>query len=173
MKFRKSLSELSIKLSVFLTLSAASAALAASSAPLPSLNLSWSSTVKSKDSLVLAVKVALPAGWYINSNAPLDSFLVATLLEVSAPGLEFDAPRYPQPVVEHSQAMGGNMSLFKGPFEIAVTARGIKSGKQRAALPKALPPTRVTLHYQSCDGTMCWPPKAVSAILQEGITRKE
>lgn len=122
---------------------------------------------------MLAVKVVLPTGWYINSHVPLDSFLVATRLEVSAPGLEFDPPRYPQPVVEHSQAMGGNMSLFKGPFGIAVTARGIKTGKQRAALPKALPVTRVTLHYQSCDGSMCWPPKSVSAVLQDGVARKD
>lgn len=135
-------------------------------APVPGLSLSWGPQT-SRDSLVLSVRVALPAGWYINSNAPLDSFLVPTRLEVSAEGngLVFGAPRWPAPVVEHSQAMAGNMSLFKQPFEATVTAHAPPKGKQRGALPKPLPPVVVTLHYQSCDGTMCWPPKAVSARL--------
>lgn len=135
-------------------------------APVPGLSLAWLPQT-SRDSLVLVVKVALPQGWYINSHAPLDSFLVPTRLELSAEGsgLEFGAPRWPDPVVEHSQAMAGNMSLFKNSFEATVAVRAPLQGKKRGRLPKALPPVAVTLHYQSCDGTMCWPPKAVSARL--------
>lgn len=169
MKVRIPFSSRYLALWLFLALLAPRITWAASTAPLPSLALTWSAPAKVKDSILLHVKVTLPTGWYINSNTPLDSFLVATRLEVAAPGLEFDPPRYPAPAVEHSQVMGGNMSLFKGPFEITVTARAPKAGKKHAALPKPLPPAKVTLHFQSCDGSMCWPPKAVTAVLQDGV----
>jgi hypothetical protein len=149
-----------------------------SKAPVPDLALAWKPKA-GKDSLVLVVKVALPAGWYINSQAPLDSFLVPTRVEAAAapgfagPLLEFDPPRYPPAVVEHSQALAGNMSLFRGTFEVTLTARGPSRGKARATLPHPPPPVHVTLHYQSCDGNMCWPPKAVSARLVDGVTHGE
>jgi hypothetical protein len=145
-------------------------------APVPGLALSWLPR-DSKDSLVLSVRVTLPPGWYINSNAPLDSFLVSTRVEAAAapgvagPLVEFAPPRYPEPVVEYSKAMAGDMSLFKEDFEVRVTARGPLSGKKRAALPAVPPPVEATLHYQSCDGTMCWPPKAVTARLASPSTR--
>lgn len=150
----------------------------ASKAPVPDLALAWNPS-SNGDSLVLSVKVALPAGWYINSQSPLDSFLAPTRVEAAAapgfagPLLEFDPPRYPPAVVEYSQALSGNMSLFKGEFEVAFTARGPLRAGKRAALPKSPPPVHVTLHYQSCDGTMCWPPKSVSARLIDGVTRKD
>lgn len=161
---------LMLALAIF-SLSAAPSPAQGSKAPVPNLALAWKPKT-GKDSLVLVVQVTLPAGWYINSQAPLDSFLVPTRVEAAAapgfagPLLEFDAPRYPPAVVEHSQAMAGNMSLFKGAFEVSLTARGPKQGKRRAAIPNPPPPVEVTLHYQSCDGKMCWPPKAVTARLQ-------
>lgn len=139
-------------------------------APVPGLTMAWLPQA-SKDSLVLSIRVAMPPGWYINSDAPLDAFLVPTRVEVAAapgvagPLLELGAPRFPAPVVEHSKAMAGNMSLFKESFEVRVTAKGPLVGKKRAALPQATPPVEATLHYQSCDGTMCWPPKSVTARL--------
>jgi len=162
----------------FPLLDALPAAAQASKAPIPELALAWKPWA-GKDSLILSVKVALPAGWYINSEAPLDSFLVPTRVEAAAapgfagPLLEFDPPRYPPAVVEHSKALAGNMSLFKGSFEVALTARGPLQGKKRSGLPNPPPPVDVTLHYQSCDGTMCWPPKEVTARLVDGVTRKE
>lgn len=128
--------------------------------------------------MILTVRVDLPGGWYINSNAPLDSFLVAARLEAEAPGLAFGPPRYPKPVIEHSQAMAGNLSLFKEDFEVTLAATGgrnpVSSGKKPPfpGNPDAVP-VRVVLHYQSCDGKTCWPPKSVSAVLESGITRRE
>jgi hypothetical protein len=150
-------------------------------APLPEMTLRFQDPAPGSDSLVLAVGVFLPPGWYINSNAPLDSFLVPTTVEAAAaptaPGetgvLRFGTPRWPEPVIEHSDAMAGNMSLFKGSFVITIPARIGKEGKRKVAPPSTLPPTRVTLNYQSCDGTMCWPPKSVSAVLVDGVTRRE
>jgi hypothetical protein len=150
-------------------------------APIPELSLRYQNPAPGSDSLVLTVDVSLPPGWYINSNAPLDSFLVPTSVEVtvapSEPGGKvaflFGNPRYPDPVIEHSEAMAGNMSLFRGNFMISIPARAEKAGGVKAARPAAFPPTRVILNYQSCDGRMCWPPKKVSAVLVDGVTRRE
>ncbi|HLP41481.1 MAG TPA: hypothetical protein VK465_08245, partial [Fibrobacteria bacterium] len=89
--------------SLFLAAALASAAPAEAQgkAPIPALDLRWDPG-RPGDSLVLRVKVDLPQGWYINSHAPLDSFLVPTRLEASAPGLVFGPTRWPKPVVEHS-----------------------------------------------------------------------
>jgi hypothetical protein len=162
--------------SVFLSLAAVFQAPAVQAqgakAPIPGLSLSWRTA---GDSLVLEARVSLPAGWYINSDAPLDSFLVPTRLEAAAaPGaapVRFGPPRWPKPVVEHSPAMGGDMSLFKEPFTVSLALLPAGAGKGGAS--KRPPAVRATLQYQSCDGTMCWPPRSVSAVWEDGRSRQE
>jgi hypothetical protein len=179
MKIPNPISALSIAGILSMGIGLVSTACAQGRAPIPELSLRYHHPAPGSDTLALVVGVSLPPGWYINSNAPLDSFLVPTSVEVtmapSAPGgkgaLRFGSPHYPDPVIEHSEAMAGNMSLFKGDFVISIPARMEKAagGKQEGTLP----PTRVTLHYQSCDGRMCWPPKSVSAVLADGVTLRE
>jgi hypothetical protein len=108
------------------------------------------------DSLVLEVRVELPAGWHINSEAPPDSFLVPTRVEASADGILFGKPRFPQPEMVFSSAMGEKIPLYSGVFTIQIPA-------QRQ---QEMPVTRVTLYYQACNDSMCLPPKEVSAELE-------
>ena len=109
------------------------------------------------DSLTLNVHIELAEGWHINSEAPLDSFLVPTSLDLkSTPpdAIAFGKPRYPQPMIQRNPVMG-DLSLYTGAFDVQVPA---KKGKG-AAQPVR---TRVTLHYQSCNNTMCMPPKSIT-----------
>jgi cytochrome c biogenesis DsbD-like protein len=111
------------------------------------------------DSLTLNVHIELAEGWHINSEAPLDSFLVPTSLDLkSVPpeGVAFGKPRYPQPMIQHNPVMG-DLSLYTGAFDVQVPA---KKGKGKDAAQPAR--TRVTLHYQSCNNTMCLPPKSIT-----------
>jgi hypothetical protein len=104
------------------------------------------------------VHVELPAGWHINSQSPLDSFLVPTSVAVEAQGVAFADPIYPKADVQQSAVMGGPISLFTGAFDIRVplAAKG-------SAYPSGAPPrTRVTLRFQSCNNEMCLPPASVS-----------
>ncbi|MDB5105020.1 MAG: putative rane protein [Fibrobacteres bacterium] len=110
------------------------------------------------DSLTLDVRVVLQDGWHINSEAPLDSFLVPTTLDIKADGIEFGKPRYPQPMIQKNQVMG-DLSLFTGTFDVQVPAKRVR--KSGAAIAPA-GRTRVTLNYQSCNNTMCLPPKSVT-----------
>jgi hypothetical protein len=156
---------LSVALSIFLAAAAAASSdpfsPAPSGQPVPKVSLVYAAAPASSDTLVLTVHVELSPGWAINSNRPLEDDLVPASLEVSAPGVEFSPPRFPEPVLEHSDAMGGNVSMFKGVFDILVTGR-LKTKAARRAL-KAGPPTHAVLHYQSCAGGMCYPPKTVAA----------
>ena len=112
----------------------------------------------------IVIHVELQPGWHINSEAPLDSFLVPTTVEAQAEGMEFGAPIYPPAVRQHSEVMGGDLALFTGAFDISIPAqRPAASGMKGKTAAKQPPPrTRVTLNYQACNNAMCYPPKAVT-----------
>lgn len=114
----------------------------------------------------LIVHVELEAGWHINSEAPLDSFLVPTTVSAQAEGLAFARPVYPKPELQHSQLMGGDLALFTGAFDIripyAAEGKGTGAGKSPSQKSGEPPRTRVTLNYQSCNNNMCLPPKSIT-----------
>ena len=117
---------------------------------------------KFRDSSRLVVRVVLPEGWHIQSQAPLDSFLIPTVLKAEGKGLVFGPPAYPEPVLEDFPALGGKVALFQGKFEIRVPVK-------RAARPgkAGRPPdsVQVVLRYQACNHTQCLPPREVAAHL--------
>jgi Disulphide bond corrector protein DsbC len=108
----------------------------------------------------------LQEGWHINSDAPLDSFLVPTAVSAEAEGLAFGKPVYPKPELQHSQIMGGDLALFTGAFDIRIpfvaNGKGTSQGKSPSLKSAPPPPTRVTLNYQSCNNNMCLPPKSIT-----------
>jgi hypothetical protein len=137
---------------------------AASGHPAPRLSFAYLAPAahpaqpKSKpsgDSLTLNVRIEIAEGWHINSDAPMDEFLVPTRLEIKSEGAEFGKPRYPRPEILHNAVMG-DLSLFSGAFDVQVPAK--RAGKPSAAAPR----TSVTLHYQSCNNSMCLPPKSIT-----------
>jgi hypothetical protein len=111
------------------------------------------------DSTRLVAQVRVPEGWHIQSNAPLDSFLIPTELRVQGEGLAFGKPLYPKPVVEEMPALGGKVAVFEGVFEIQVPAKKASSKTGNAALRSV----KVTLRYQACNNTQCLPPREVNA----------
>jgi hypothetical protein len=114
------------------------------------------------DSLTLNVHVELQDGWHINSEAPLDSFLVPTTLDIHSDGIRFGKPRFPQPMIQKNKVMG-DLSLYTGTFNVQVPAkRARKTGTSASATAPAFGRTRVTLNYQACNNSMCLPPKSVT-----------
>lgn len=117
-----------------------------------------------QDQVSLKVEITLAPGWKINSTSPLDEYLVPTSLEIESEGLEFRNPIWPAPEKAFSQAMGGDMATYSGNFSVYHRPER-KGGKplfadKKGKIPQ--PRTRVTLHYQSCHGNMCYPPKSVT-----------
>lgn len=109
---------------------------------------------------ILRVHVELAPGWHINSDAPLDEFLVPTSIEARAEGVKFGKPRFPKAERVHNDALGGDMLLFSGAFDIEIPAGGGAVAGPKQDLPP--PRTRVTLRYQACDHATCFPPKEVA-----------
>jgi hypothetical protein len=113
----------------------------------------------------LVVHVEIPAGWHINADTTLDEFLVPTTLEVATDGpVAFGKPKFPAPERVRSDAVGGDMLLLSGAFDIEVPVRRkpVPGAKAPVAKDSPKPPTRVTLRYQACDHATCFPPKAVT-----------
>jgi DsbC/DsbD-like thiol-disulfide interchange protein len=140
---------------------------APSKAPVPKLSFAYQEKPRAgagaadAGPLKLIVHVELADGWHINSQAPLDSFLVPTTLTAEADGWEFGKPEYPKPVLQHSDVMGGDLSLFTGVFDVPIPCK--PKGQAKAKSGAVPGKTRVTLNYQSCNNNMCLPPKTITA----------
>lgn len=128
--------------------------------PVPALSFRYAETTGDSSRPALQVRVEIAPGWHINSDAPLDEFLVPTAVQAEAEGVEFGPPRFPPPERVHSAAAGGDMLLLSGAFDVAlpVLKRPAPGKKREAAWPR----TKVTLRYQACDHATCFPPKEVS-----------
>jgi hypothetical protein len=135
------------------------AAQAPSSQPAPAVTFRYADGPRDSGAAakVLRVRVELAPGWHINSDAPLDEFLVPTTLDARAEGVKFGKPRFPPSERVRSDAFGGDVLLFSGAFEIEVPVLGMAAVAPKTA-PTA-PRTRVTLRYQACDHATCYPPK--------------
>ncbi len=120
--------------------------------------------------LVLTASIDLPPGWHINSDAPPDSFLVPTRVSAFAQGLNFGKPIFPAPVPQYSQALGMEVPLYSGVFQVTVPFKRSSPSAQSTA--GGYPKTSVTLHYQACNDAMCLPPKDVTAELPPGAWPK-
>ncbi|MCD6024675.1 MAG: putative rane protein [Fibrobacteria bacterium] len=134
----------------------ASAAFAAN--PAPTASFRYSPGAFKGDSTRMLVKVVIPKGWHIQSNAPLDEFLIPTELKAEGEGLGFGKPMFPKPVLEDFPALGGKVALFAGTIEIKVPV-GRKNAKAGESLEKA----KVVLRYQACNDSQCLPPKEITA----------
>ena len=90
---------------------------APSTQPIPKVSFSYEKIrnpdARQRDRLI--VHVELQPGWHINSEAPLDSFLVPTTVVAKAEGIEFAAPMYPPAVKQHSEVMGGDLACSRAP----------------------------------------------------------
>jgi thiol:disulfide interchange protein DsbD len=93
------------------------------------------------------VTATIENGWHINSNKPLDDFVIPTKL--SFDGTELVSADYPQHTVRSFTFSGGQkLAVFEGTIQIPFTAN-LKSGDT----------IKGKLHYQACNDTVCLPPR--------------
>ena len=114
------------------------------------------------DSTRLILHVSLPQGWHIQSNTPLDSFLIPTTVKATAEGVVFGSAAFPKPVEKDYPALGGKVALFEGEFDIAVPAKRANAKVKSSALKSV----KVKLGYQACNDSQCLPPKEVDAVYE-------
>ncbi len=109
----------------------------------------------------IAVKGVIKDEWHINSDSPLDKYLIPTILEVTAPdGIIIKGILYPEPEMLKLEISDQKMPLYHGTvnFGAIIEISGdIKPGEYRI---------RAALRYQGCNNMTCLEP----AVAIEEIT---
>ena len=99
----------------------------------------------------MALEVQLNPGFHVQSNEPLDEFLIPTELELAPPdGIEVASLAFPQPVI--LEQAGLELAVFEEESVIGIAfdlAAGLPAGDYRVP---------GTFRYQACDETVCYSP---------------
>jgi DsbC/DsbD-like thiol-disulfide interchange protein len=128
-------------------------------APEPEPNISvvgyfGSDKVQRGRTVQTAIVIDIPAGYHINSNRPLESYLIATQLKVDAPnGVRVGPVTYPRPLLQSFKFSKKKLSVFEKQtrLKFTVTVPANYSGKSIELKTK--------LRLQSCNDEVCFPPK--------------
>ncbi|MCZ2073768.1 MAG: protein-disulfide reductase DsbD N-terminal domain-containing protein [Bryobacterales bacterium] len=106
------------------------------------------------------VTVQLRNGFHVNSNKPMDDYLIPLRLTWEPGGVEVLEIVYPEPRLEKYDFSAKPLSVFSGSFDLitklkvpanAQTGPGMVAGK---------------LRYQACTEKMCFPPKTLDVKMQ-------
>jgi len=99
------------------------------------------------------VVMEIPSGLHVQSNRPLDKFLVATKLDIETPsGMNVGPISYPRPVMRKLKFSKGAVSVFEGRamLRFNVTVPQNYSGSSGEIKGK--------LRFQACNDESCFPP---------------
>lgn len=102
----------------------------------------------------VAIVIDVPSGYHINSNRPLESYLIATSVKVEAEnGLRGSAVTYPRPILRTFKFSSKQLSVYEGQARLKFSVPIPANYSDNSAKIKA----RVRL--QSCNDEVCFPPK--------------
>jgi len=124
------------------------------------IKLSGVVTQRSGDDVRGTVTAVIANGWHINSVKPLDDFVIASELKFDPATAELVRADFPPHELKDFTFSGGKkLAVYEGTIAIPFEAK-LKNG---AAAIKA------TLRYQSCNDSVCLPPKTVSADIATNV----
>jgi len=96
-----------------------------------------------------AVTATIESGWHVNSNKPLDDFVIPTALSFDPATADLVSAAYPPHTVRSFKFSGEQkLAVYEGTISIAFTAK-----------LKGDAPIKAKLHYQSCNDNVCLPPR--------------
>jgi DsbC/DsbD-like thiol-disulfide interchange protein len=106
------------------------------------------------------VTMDIPGGYHVNSNRPLEKFLVATQLTVEAPkGVRLGPVVYPRAILRNFQFSKTKVSVYEGRavmnFNVSVPASAATGSVE----------LKGRLRYQSCSDSVCFPPRTQEVSL--------
>ena len=99
------------------------------------------------------VTMDIPAGLHVQSNKPLDKFLIATKLDVETPaGMKVGPISYPRALMRKLKFSKGMVAVYEGKsmLRFNVTVPANYSGGSGEIKGK--------LRFQACDDESCFPP---------------
>lgn len=122
--------------------------------PPPEAGMRYSLGTLNKESSV-TVEITIPDNWHVNANIAADEFLKPSSIEISAKGIHFGAPQWPEPIKEYSEALDLENLVFKGYFQIKLPIDSVDADYDTLT-------TQATFHYQACDNSICLAPSSVT-----------
>lgn len=122
--------------------------------PPPEASMRYTVGTLEKGSNVI-VDIVIPDNWHVNANIAADEFLKPSSIEISAKGIKFGEPKWPEPIKEYSEALDLENLVFKGYFQIKLPVDSIEADYDTLT-------TQATFHYQACDNSICLAPSQVT-----------
>lgn len=112
----------------------------------------------------VAVEVKLDTGFHVNSNEPLEDFLIPTILQMNPPsGIELTRIAWPVPFMLNQAGANQPLAVFEEQFMI---------GAEFELAPELSIGSYIvpgTLQYQACDETMCYLPMTATFEIQVAV----
>ncbi len=122
--------------------------------PPPEAGMQYSTGPLQKGSSV-TIEIVIPDNWHVNANIAADEFLKPSSIEISAKGVHFGEPKWPEPIKEYSEALDLENLVFKGYFQITLPVESVDADYDSLT-------TQATFHYQACDNSICLAPSQVT-----------
>ena len=111
-------------------------------------------TAKAGESFEIPLTVRIRSGYHINSDQPLENYLIPTQLAWDAPGFTTVGTRFPEAELVQYEFSDGPMSVFSGEIRIVTTIKAPKTLDGPATL-------QGKLRYQACNDKSCLAPTSV------------
>jgi DsbC/DsbD-like thiol-disulfide interchange protein len=100
------------------------------------------------------IVIDIPSGYHVNSNRPLEKFLIATQLQIEAPkGIRVGPILFPRPLLRSLKFSKSKVSVFEGRTTIRFSVTVPRGFTGNSAELKA------RLRFQSCNDDLCFPPQ--------------
>ena len=128
------------------------------SMPPPEMSMSYSAGAL-KAGAKLTVSITVPDNWHVNANIAADEFLKPSSIDVSAKGIYFGAPVWPEAIKEYSEALDMENLVFRGNFNVILPVDSVDGEYDSLT-------TIATFHYQACDNSICLAPAEKSIDLK-------
>ncbi|MDK1020278.1 MAG: cytochrome c biogenesis protein CcdA [Candidatus Hydrogenedentes bacterium] len=101
-----------------------------------------------------ALEVDIEKGYHIQSNAPLEQFLIPAILTFTLPeGVEVLEIVYPEAILLDTEISAEPLAVFEGRFVVGVAL------EIRADIGVGEHAIQAKLHYQACDDKACFQPQ--------------
>lgn len=102
----------------------------------------------------VTVAMNIPRGYHVHSNKPLEKFLIATQLQVEAPGgLRVGPVTYPRAILRQLKFSRNRVAVYEGRVVMRFNVTVPSNFRTGSAEIKA------KVRYQSCDDEVCFPPQ--------------
>ena len=109
----------------------------------------------------VSIVIDIPGGYHINSNRPLETYLIGTSVKVEPEnGLRAGAVSYPRPLLKAFKFSKKQLSVYEGQVRLKFNVTVPANYADGSAKVKA----RVRL--QSCNDEVCFPPKNYDVSLK-------